>query len=60
MFDEEERGKVERIELCDIKFKWTYCRYFWEAHVELKDVPLAILNEWDKEEMYNPARKNEK
>ena len=27
----------------DCDFKWNYCRYFWEAHVRLPDIPINSL-----------------
>ena len=27
----------------DCDFKWNYCRYFWEAHVHLPDIPINSL-----------------
>tara|TARA_B110000093_G_C12970775_1_gene412319 strand:- start:137 stop:1804 length:1668 start_codon:yes stop_codon:yes gene_type:complete len=30
-------------------FKWAFCRYFWEAHLESPEIPLNILNEWNQQ-----------
>lgn len=27
----------------DCRFKWNYCRYFWESHVELPEIPISAL-----------------
>lgn len=29
------------------EFKWTYCRYFWESHLHMRDIPIEILEKWD-------------
>lgn len=35
------------VELSDLQFQWTFCRYFWEAHALLPDVPLSELERMD-------------
>jgi 5'-3' exonuclease len=32
----------------DIHYKWAFCRYLWEAHVELPEIPLDKLVSWEK------------
>lgn len=32
-----------------LKFKWIGCRYFWESHILLPEVPLSIIQKWEKE-----------
>ena len=31
-----------------LAFKWLGCRYFWEAHPVLPDIPLSILETWER------------
>jgi len=28
------------------QFSWAFCRYFWEAHADLPEIPLDALHEW--------------
>jgi 5'-3' exoribonuclease 1 len=30
-----------------LTFQWSYCRYFWESHVVLPEIPLSVLLEWE-------------
>jgi 5'-3' exonuclease len=29
------------------QYKWTYCRYFWESHLHMRETPIEILEKWD-------------
>lgn len=31
-----------------LQFTWIGCRYFWEAHVHLPEIPMKILDGWDR------------
>ena len=28
-------------------FQWAFCRYFWEAHPLLPEIPIGLLEQWD-------------
>ena len=32
----------------DFGFQWAFCRYFWEAHAQLPEIPMEILDKWTK------------
>lgn len=34
--------------LAELKFQWIFCRYFWESHVILKDIPFDELERLDR------------
>lgn len=35
------------VELDHLQFQWMFCRYFWEAHALLPDIPIAELEAFD-------------
>ena len=33
----------------EYKFKWAFCRYFWEAHPVLPEIPIETLEKWNSQ-----------
>ena len=40
-------GPYNNDHLPQLKFEWAYCRYFWESHVYLPNIPIKVIQEWD-------------
>ena len=38
----------KREDIYSWKFQWAFCRYFWESHVQTPEIPIEVLNQWDK------------
>jgi len=32
----------------NVRFSWLFCKYFWEAHVLLPEISVAVLEEWER------------
>ena len=45
-----------------VEFQWTFCRYFWEAHVKLPEITLITLDRWTQllSNDTSPVNKNRK
>jgi 5'-3' exonuclease len=37
-------------------FEWAFCRYFWEAHPLLPDIPLSLLEQWEIQFSYSISK----
>jgi hypothetical protein len=40
----------------DYEFCWAFCRYFWESHPMLPDIPLLLLEQWDRQFTMNSSK----
>ena len=44
------------VDMKDLKFQWMFCRYFWESHALLPEMPLKLLEEIDAKFESAPSR----
>ena len=42
------KNKYSYIYPLEADFEWAFCRYFWESHVKLPEIPTHTIEEWDK------------
>ena len=35
--------KYDNLYNCDCNFVWAYCKYFWEAHVDMSEITIEEL-----------------
>lgn len=54
LLNDKTRRRIEKygiqkycVALDQLRFQWTFCRYFWEAHAMLPEIPLAELEAFD-------------
>lgn len=40
----------------NFEFCWAFCRYFWESHPMLPDIPLVLLEQWDRQFRLNSSK----
>jgi 5'-3' exonuclease len=38
------------------EFEWAFCRYFWEAHPLLPDIPMSLLEQWEIQFSYSISK----
>ena len=40
---------------CDYEFVWAYCKYFWEAHVDMGEIDINVLEKfiYDNQHLLN-------
>lgn len=37
------------VNISDLKFQWMFCKFFWESHAILPEIPLATLDAFDEQ-----------
>lgn len=52
----EKLDKLYYVNLCDLKFQWMFCRYFWESHALLPDIPMQQLELLDSLSLHQSKR----